>query len=59
MVVPGAAGLVLVARDKRITARHVRELTEAGVKRIAVPADYIVGRALATNIVDVGLKFSF
>ena len=50
--VVGKDGKVIVAKDKRITARHVRELTEAGVKRIAVPADYIVGRALATNIVD-------
>src|SRR5438552_2908076 len=45
-------GKVVVQRDKRITARHVRELSEGGVKRIAVPAEYIVGRALATNIVD-------
>ena len=50
--VAGKDGKVIVPRDKRITARHVRELTEAGVKRIAVPTDYIVGRALATNIVD-------
>src|SRR5512143_2364328 len=50
--VVGKDGKVIVAKDKRITARHVRELTEAGVKRIAVPADYIAGRALATNIVD-------
>src|SRR5499427_7904241 len=50
--VVGKDGKVIVAKDKRITARHVRELTEAGVKRIAVPSDYIAGRALATNIVD-------
>jgi len=50
--VVGKDGKVIVAKDKRITARHVRELTEAGVKRIAVPAEYIAGRALATNIVD-------
>jgi DNA-directed RNA polymerase subunit beta len=43
---------VVVPRDKRITAKHIRELVEGGVKRIAVPNDYIVGRALATNIVD-------
>src|SRR5512147_2506144 len=43
---------VVVSRDKRITARHVRELAESGVKKIAVPAEYVVGRALATNIVD-------
>jgi len=43
---------VVVPRDKRITAKHIRELVDGGVKKIAVPADYIVGRALATNIVD-------
>ncbi len=43
---------VIVPRDKRITAKHIRELVEAGVKKLAVPNDYILGRALATNIVD-------
>jgi len=43
---------VVVARDKRITAKHIRELVDGGVKKIAVPNDYILGRALATNIVD-------
>ncbi len=43
---------VVVPRDKRITAKHIRELVEGGIKKIAVPNDYIVGRALATNIVD-------
>ena len=43
---------VVVPRDKRITAKHIRELVEGGIKKIAVPSDYIVGRALATNIVD-------
>jgi len=48
----GKDGKVVVAKDKRITARNLRELTEGGVKRIAVPSDYVVGRALATNVVD-------
>jgi DNA-directed RNA polymerase subunit beta len=48
----GKDGKVVAARDKRITARHVRELVDAGVKRIAVPNDYIVGRTLAINVVD-------
>ena len=39
-------------KDKRITARHVRELVDSGVKRIAVPSDYVVGRSLAQNVVD-------
>jgi DNA-directed RNA polymerase subunit beta len=50
--VVGKDGKVVIAKDKRITARHVRELTEGGVKRIAVPADYILGRTLAQNVVD-------
>jgi DNA-directed RNA polymerase subunit beta len=48
----GKDGKVIVAKDKRITARHVRELADGGVKKIAVPADYVVGRTLATNVVD-------
>ncbi len=48
----GKDGKVVVARDKRITARHVRELVDAGIKRIAVPAEYLVGRTLATNVID-------
>jgi DNA-directed RNA polymerase subunit beta len=45
-------GKVVVARDKRITARHIRDLEAAGMTRIEVPEDYIVGRVLATNVVD-------
>jgi DNA-directed RNA polymerase subunit beta len=48
----GKDGKVIVAKDKRITARHVRELIDGGVKRITVPADYLLGRMLATNVVD-------
>ena len=48
----GKDGKVVVAKDKRITARNLRELTDSGVRRIAVPADYVVGRALAANVVD-------
>ncbi|MGC1819142.1 MAG: DNA-directed RNA polymerase subunit beta, partial [Casimicrobiaceae bacterium] len=50
--VVGKDGKVIVQKDKRITARHLRDLTEGGVKRIAVPTDYVVGRSLATNVVD-------
>ena len=50
----GKDGKVVAAKDKRITARHVRELVDGHVKRIAVPNDYIVGRTLATNVIDTG-----
>ena len=45
-------GKVLVAKDKRINARHVREIEAAGIKHISVPEDYLLGRVLATNIID-------
>ncbi len=48
----GKDGKVVVPKDKRITARNLREMSDSGVKRIAVPADYVVGRSLATNVVD-------
>ncbi len=46
------AGKVLVAKDKRINAKHVRDIEAAGIKHISVPEDYLQGRVLATNIVD-------
>jgi DNA-directed RNA polymerase subunit beta len=45
-------GKVIVAKDKRITVRLVREMEQAGLKRIVVPEDFFVGRALATNVID-------
>jgi DNA-directed RNA polymerase subunit beta len=46
------SGKVIVAKDKRINAKHVREIDAAGLKHISVPEDYLVGRVLAKNIVD-------
>src|SRR6184192_3185399 len=48
----GKDGKVLVPKDKRITARHIRELADAGIKKIAVPTDYVSGRTLAENVVN-------
>jgi len=46
------SGKVLVAKDKRVNAKHVRDIEAAGIKHISVPEDYLQGRVLATNIVD-------
>ena len=43
---------VIVEAGKRITARHIKQLEEAGVKKLEVPADYLIGRTLAHDIVD-------
>ena len=46
------SGKVLVAKDKRINAKHVRDIEAPGIKHISVPEDYLLGRVLAKNIVD-------
>ncbi|MFM1881047.1 MAG: DNA-directed polymerase subunit beta [Pseudomonadota bacterium] len=45
-------GTVIVAKDKRINAKHIREIEKAGLKRISVPDDYLLGRVVASNLVD-------
>src|SRR6478609_1283606 len=46
------SGNVIVEKDKRITARHVRQIEQSETKFISVPEDYLVGRVLARNVVD-------
>ncbi|MEY2626017.1 MAG: hypothetical protein RL412_1792 [Pseudomonadota bacterium] len=43
---------VVVEEGRRITARHVRQLEDAGVSRLAVPRDYIYGKILAHDVVN-------
>ena len=45
-------GKVVVEKDKRINAKHIRDLDSAGTKLISVPEDYLLGRVLAKNIID-------
>ncbi len=46
------AGKVIVAKDKRITVRHIREMQADDIKKLAVSEDFLIGRVLATNVVD-------
>ena len=46
------SGKVVVAKDKRITARHTRELEQSGTTHISVPEDFLIGRVVANDIVD-------
>ncbi len=50
--IAGKSGKVIVAAGKRITVRHIREIQEAGIDKLAVGVDFLVGRVLAQNIVD-------
>ena len=43
---------VIVEAGKRITARHVKQLTEAGIDALAVPDDFVIGRTLSHDVVD-------
>ena len=45
---------VIVEAGKRITARHIRQLEEAGVEKLEVSLDFLVGRTLAHDVVDTG-----
>ena len=43
---------VIVETGRRITARHVRQLDEAKVKKLEIPAEYLVGKILFHDVVD-------
>ncbi|MBS0484594.1 MAG: DNA-directed RNA polymerase subunit beta [Proteobacteria bacterium] len=48
----GKGKKVIVQKDKRITAKHIREMQEAGIDQLEVPDDFLLGRILAQSIVD-------
>ena len=45
-------GKVIVEVGRRVTARHVRLLEESGIKRLDVPREYLLERAIAKDVVD-------
>jgi DNA-directed RNA polymerase subunit beta len=46
------SGKTIVAKDKRITVKHIRDMEAAGIKKIVAPDDFLVGRTLAHNVVN-------
>ena len=42
----------IVEAGRRITPRHIREIEKAGITRLHVPDEYLVGRVLAKAVVD-------
>jgi len=46
------AGELIVAKEKRITVKHIRQMAEAGIKKIVVPDEFMIGRVVAHNIVS-------
>ena len=51
-------GEVIVKKDQRITARHVRELDKAKMTELAIPPEHVVaflaGRPLGEDVIDAG-----
>ncbi len=45
-------GNVIVEEGRRITARHIRQMEKSGVDELSVPREYLLGRAIAKDIVD-------
>ena len=46
------SGKVIVEKDRRISARHVRLMEKAGLKELVVPQEYLYGKVISTPIVD-------
>jgi DNA-directed RNA polymerase subunit beta len=46
------SGNVVVEKDKRITARHVKQLEQTSTTFITVPEDFLIGRVVARNMID-------
>ncbi|MGI9228801.1 MAG: DNA-directed RNA polymerase subunit beta [Gammaproteobacteria bacterium] len=45
-------GKVLIQADRRITARHIRDIEKAGLKELQVPNEYLLGKVIAHDIFD-------
>ncbi len=46
------AGKTIVQKDKRISGKHIRDMETAGMKRMAVPDEFLMGRILAHNVIN-------
>jgi len=46
-------GNVIVEANRRITARHIKEMEKIKLEDIVVPNDYLYGKALFKNVVDL------
>lgn len=45
-------GEVIVEAGRRVTARHIRQMEEQGLSKIEVTNDYLIGKAIAEDIID-------
>ena len=45
-------GKTIVEAGRRITPRHIRQMQQAGMEQLNVPAEYLIGKALAKDLMD-------
>ncbi|GGZ86180.1 DNA-directed RNA polymerase subunit beta [Ignatzschineria indica] len=45
-------GDVLVEKGRRVTARHIKRLEDAGIEELEVPFEYLVGKVLSQDVMD-------
>ncbi|MEE9311839.1 MAG: DNA-directed RNA polymerase subunit beta, partial [Planctomycetota bacterium] len=50
--IKGKSGKVILESGRRITARHIRQLEKDKITKLDVPAEYLLGRSLAKDIVN-------
>ncbi|OUS13316.1 DNA-directed RNA polymerase subunit beta [Gammaproteobacteria bacterium 53_120_T64] len=50
--IKGKNGKLIVETGRRITARHIRQLEKDQVTELEVPAEYLLGRSLAKDIIN-------
>ncbi|MGE0874286.1 MAG: DNA-directed RNA polymerase subunit beta [Burkholderiales bacterium] len=46
------SGKNIVAKNKRITVKHIRDMEAAGIKRIEAPDEFLIGRAISHNVIN-------
>lgn len=44
---------LIVEAGRRITARHVRLIEQANIKQLVVPTDWVLGKAVAHDVIDL------
>ena len=47
-----ADGKLIVEAEQQITARHIRQMEKAEIKTLLVPANYLIGRVIANDMID-------
>lgn len=45
-------GTVIVETGRRVTARHIREMEAAKMTSLQVPKEYLIGKAIAKDLID-------